>query len=505
MNEEASILKINEESKSPRKRGSPTKTASQIQTSVFEESSSNRFIKLFGRGPKDSGEGKLHQLLYSKMIVEPGTILQPRRNPAAPEILDPDELIDIMDAKETEEPFTLEIFDELVKMHMEKGKDFIIARVTTVDPQDPERYYYSYYAAHHINKILFRTQPDQGLLHRMRAKNPLNNMTIVGDVHYYVIKHSDALVTKNSRRRSFETIQLKSPIKTTSILPFEDKLVSPNISRLLGFEQPKTLHLMMKPEALEPSNPVITKIQNPRRQPKRMDSRSSRRNSADDAYSDPPTPKLGGLPKKSLDLARLDDSHLTLAGSTESEDAHRKVRSMSYHNNRDGARDVKEWVQLHSKLPFPKSQVQSLPRKPTRRGTRDLEDQPVSPTQEGFWEARYYASDDDYLMQASIRKYFRENALESTDAILFSIPASENEPSQLNGMTPHPTLSNFVFAYTDSQGNTRGITAAGVRWLMIAFVIVGTVLLRIFVDQEWFYLGLFLLLLSITLVLLLLI
>lgn len=90
----------------------------------------------------------------------------------------PEELIDVIDAKETEEPFTLEVFEDLVKMHLERNKDFILARVTTIDTVDPNRFYYSYYAAHHINKVLFKTQPEEGLLHRMQAKNPLNNMTM---------------------------------------------------------------------------------------------------------------------------------------------------------------------------------------------------------------------------------------------------------------------------------------------------------------------------------------
>ena len=59
----------------------------------------------------------------------------------------------------------------MIQTHAEKNKDFIVARVTTVDPHDEQRFYYSYYAAHHINKVLFRTQPEEGLLHRMKAKN----------------------------------------------------------------------------------------------------------------------------------------------------------------------------------------------------------------------------------------------------------------------------------------------------------------------------------------------
>jgi hypothetical protein len=65
----------------------------------------------------------------------------------------------------------LETFESLLLSHLNAHLDFIIARVTTRDPNDPEKLYYSYYDAHQINRVLFRTQSDQGLLHRMKAKN----------------------------------------------------------------------------------------------------------------------------------------------------------------------------------------------------------------------------------------------------------------------------------------------------------------------------------------------
>lgn len=86
-----------------------------------------------------------------------------------------------------DESFTLEPYENLIKVAYAKRKSFIIARVTTADTVDPMKLYCSYYAAHHINKVLFRTQPELGLLHRMKSKNPLNNMAIVGDVDYFVI------------------------------------------------------------------------------------------------------------------------------------------------------------------------------------------------------------------------------------------------------------------------------------------------------------------------------
>ncbi|KAG0249104.1 hypothetical protein BG011_009578 [Mortierella polycephala] len=104
--------------------------------------------------------------------------------------------VDVLDALD-EDPFTLDSFENLMRIHASKGKDFILARVTTQDPNDEMKHYHSYYGAHQINKVLFRTQPEKGLLHRMRARNPLNNMLVVGDVHYYIISAQDVNAIKS--------------------------------------------------------------------------------------------------------------------------------------------------------------------------------------------------------------------------------------------------------------------------------------------------------------------
>src|SRR5690606_8859073 len=69
-------------------------------------------------------------------------------------------VVDIIDAS-IEDPFTLDTYEELMHEHAEKNKDFLLARVTTQDPKDETKFYHSYYNAHHINKILFRTRPEQ--------------------------------------------------------------------------------------------------------------------------------------------------------------------------------------------------------------------------------------------------------------------------------------------------------------------------------------------------------
>ncbi len=91
-----------------------------------------------------------------------------------------------------EESFTLETFGGLLKAARVAEKEFILARVRTLDPSaEHPQLFHSHYSAHHLNKILFKTQPEEGLLHRMKSRNPLNNMLIVGDVDYFVVRPED--------------------------------------------------------------------------------------------------------------------------------------------------------------------------------------------------------------------------------------------------------------------------------------------------------------------------
>jgi hypothetical protein len=91
-----------------------------------------------------------------------------------------------------EDIFTLETFHSLILNSYRREKAFIMARVMTIDPNIDQgtktvKCFWSDYQAHHLNKILYRTQIEANLLHRMRCRNPLNNMVIVGKVYYYAI------------------------------------------------------------------------------------------------------------------------------------------------------------------------------------------------------------------------------------------------------------------------------------------------------------------------------
>lgn len=98
---------------------------------------------------------------------------------------EPSEL-DTLDANAIE-TFTLEEFKAIILDCRTKEKDFIMARVTTPDPEDQGIFYNFYYAASELNRILFRFESDRRLLHRMKVRNPLNNMYILGQVYYYKV------------------------------------------------------------------------------------------------------------------------------------------------------------------------------------------------------------------------------------------------------------------------------------------------------------------------------
>ncbi|KAM0682703.1 hypothetical protein MDAP_001935 [Mitosporidium daphniae] len=100
-----------------------------------------------------------------------------------------------------EESFTLETFESMICSSYQQKKHFIIARVTTCDPTNSNKLYYSFYYGPQLNRILFKTEKPTAnrpaYLHRMHSKNPLNNMDIIGDVEYFIISPEDVDIAKD--------------------------------------------------------------------------------------------------------------------------------------------------------------------------------------------------------------------------------------------------------------------------------------------------------------------
>ncbi|KAJ1561124.1 hypothetical protein HK096_005902, partial [Nowakowskiella sp. JEL0078] len=306
------------------------------------------------------------------------------------------EIVDILDSK-NEDPFTLEPFEDLIRAHIEHGKDFIIARVKTVDPHDESRFYYSYYTAHHINKILFRTQPEEGLLHRMKSKNPLNNMTIIGDVHYYVIPKK-TLSDPNfptPTRHSFDTIRKYQRPHSANSLKLLNKLDT--------FFHLHHAQLKIHPR---PTSPTDTTPHSPL--------------SPQSPHSD------SGINYSTL---------------------RHNLHTNSFRNTTSTSNDISDWIKTNSETTY--------------------------------YDAHYYASDDDFLMCAEVRRAFKECALACEDAVLFTISKDCIEEEAVE-MEPHPALPGFVF----SVAQTRVRMSLLVKVLLVLYFIIGLVFVGLFVTNN---------------------
>ncbi|CAG8553333.1 10180_t:CDS:2 [Funneliformis caledonium] len=381
----------------------------------------------------------------------------------------------------TEDPFTLESFDTLIQQHAEKNKDFIIAKVSTVDPLDELKYYHSFYSGHQINKILFRTQPDQGLLHRMKAKNPLNNMNIIGDVHYYVVK---AASVKKS-----QTFAKSSSMSATSrkTLTVKEKCVTIVATSSLDKTEEVTINF----------DDVISM--------------------ADRLHSAPPS--IWNFKNEEEVLVAIEmNSH----SSKNANNKRCKEFSISIPKNDDNINPSSSLENQPILSPTPtvtqspiNVESPSIPLNEIDMGDNSI-----------HYKAIFYATDDDFLMRSTVRQFFKSNALDPVDAQLFTINSSpHNVSTTINTTPPSARLERMVtnngadFSETtstpsQSRRNSQSINAhsrwwrtihnlrmnKGLKWLVLMYMVFGFLLIRFVVNETYAYLMAFLLMLCLFLV-----
>lgn len=256
---------------------------------------------------------------------------------------------------------------------------------------------------------------------------------------------------------------------------------------------------------------------------------TSRRNSADDAYAEVDGPYVGGPSKPPMIRASLDETRSynsprnIFPPSTQPGEGtlyppeagtprlHRRVRSIAFSNEHRGTMNLHEWIRMHSLQSDqqsdpshheedisptknkasnrPPTLSNPTPRRPpttittstanqphhARRPTTELESQPDSPFLPTAppYTARFYATDDDFLMKASVRAYFKEHALEIDDGVLFSITGGS-----LGGggeALQHPALEGFAYAVEEGAG-WMGMKA--VKWALVGYVAFGFMLVE---------------------------
>jgi len=263
----------------------------------------------------DGGPTKID--IYGKMAKVPSSI-QILGAPNSSQGADSPKL-DEIDAN-AHETFTLEEMRVLIMNYRKKNKDFLIARVTTQDPENNSVLYNFYYAAAEINRILFRYEPSRRLLHRMKVKNPLNNMYIIGQVFYYKITPSD--VDKSIVNYVFNQVKDKDKSRKAFSAIFRHKYESSSRS----------------------------KVQRA---------------------------------KDSLDIREQKREDLDIKGSREIMD-----------DLLSGKTQVPENIDYGKKIKY---------------------------------SAKYFASDDDFLVKQEIRDYFKRNALEPEDEFLYDLDRAQND------------------------------------------------------------------------------
>ncbi|CAG8560392.1 16499_t:CDS:2 [Racocetra fulgida] len=386
--------------------------------------------------------------------------------------------IQIIDNATTEDPFTLETFETLIHQHSEKDKDFILARVTTADPSDDSKTYHSYYSAHQINKVLFRTQPDQGLLHRMKAKNPLNNMNIIGDVYYYVVKVESVKPIQSStipfgvqnKTSLLENGVFMSEIHATSALDTNegDYLINIDPDKIINREG-----------GLHSSPPSIW--QGDRDVNDSKDSvnikTEERRRSANDLVQPPPKvflPDNFQFKKHSSDNNLLSGQNTTPImqpqlpiTTSDNIQLHEINTTTSVSTHKNSGIPISCYKFEHTKYNVPYNfynqnldSISPLTKNPSSNSINLNEKGNLN--QVYYYQAIFYATDDDFLMKSSVRQYFKSNALDPSDTQLFIINTSQSAHATGTLNTPPSThleriiANNGTFIDDSTTNNGQG-------------------------------------------------
>lgn len=285
---------------------------------------------------------------------------------------------------DTEESFTLETFESLLKAARGANKDFVLARVSTLDPTGLKpQVYHSHYSAHQINKILFRTQPEEGLLHRMKSRNPLNNLLIVGDVNYFVIRPKDY----DDANGRYENLIARS--------------------KKIGIEGEVQV---------ESENGNLENMSNPN-----------------------PIPSING--ETTATATTLTDS--LLYGLLQRKKIESETGSGSPNINVAPFENAADYTSPNqSSMDLETTQQRAISRNTSTSSLKrsdSLNQLPTDGEPAILYEAQPFATDDDFLMRSDVREYFKANSVNPDDYLLFTLYRSTTEiPVSGMGFTTVP-------------------------------------------------------------------
>ncbi|ORX52985.1 hypothetical protein BCR36DRAFT_582388 [Piromyces finnis] len=395
--------------------------------------------------------------------------------------IDKDKFIDKINGN-NEDPFTLETFKDLIYMYASKNKDFIIARIKTADPSANNKYFYSYYDAHHINKVLFKTQPELSLLHRMQAKNPLNNMIIVGDVHYFVIKkdYAKSIFKKVSETSSSslnkniikEPVDLTSPLSLINHLNFNrskeeilksdlvDFYRTANLKGISSHDRHHTMPVYHVDDLASIAHRNLEKVIKVAGFPKLTKEKTYKRSQL----------KLIMKPE-----AFANDNIMKTTNEETCDSIAPKMRRKS------DDYDYRKRKVIGRNYSYEVLNVVEVDEQETQINDGEEDENTV------VFKAEFYATDDDFLMRRDVRTYFKENALEEKDSILFTLstnPTTVTTNGDAVNAIQHPLLSfiNYTFFDDTATNDTLNVFSSGIKWLLAAYFLFAFLLVKIWIS-----------------------
>ncbi|OUM70274.1 hypothetical protein PIROE2DRAFT_1692 [Piromyces sp. E2] len=185
-----------------------------------------------------------------------------------------------------------------------------------------------------------------------------------------------------------------------------------------------------------------------------------------------------------------------------------KVQTRSFLNDRDSKLSVYDWIKVHSTSPLSannervsnlfktvdsSSDASSDKTKNAETcinvdgdDTEKKENDPLNAIKEIIFEAKFYATDDDFLMKSNVRAYFKHNALEPDDAVLFTLPSLVDNVVMLDG-EQHPALLNFNYVLDRQMQNEARVLRKinkSLKWLLLAYLIFAFILIKVWVPTN---------------------
>jgi hypothetical protein len=330
-----------------------------------------------------------------------------------------------------EDSFTLDTFQDMIQESHKLDKSFILARVSTIDPKQPDKCFYSYYDAFQLNKVLFQTQIIKGkkFIHRLHVLNPLSNLDIVGDVLYFHVKpkikktHSDQdgdIVPSESAiktdTKTYAQWTLAGPISSPLTEDFPDENIKTSTGR--AFTYP-----VVRPEAMVQIKENMTINMIP------VDGTHAISPQKLEAFASCiQERKISIIPKGALTRYTSPISEL----QPDSDRGNRRAFSwMNTNNCLKNQLNFEEWKFAAKKANAEEEKVEKKLKE---------SEAATSTTIETEYEALLFATDNDFLESVKTRKFFRENAVSTQDNKLFEMPAVEE-------------IANMNLTLNDIRGN----------------------------------------------------